>query len=614
MGNVPAKEGRSRANTYLSGSSQLSSSEVAGYLNRAAVRRNTINTPSSVFSHTPLADLKRAKRQEEKDRQRELHYMNLIVRYAENVDGGYLAPFGTYKSNLDYNTEVVRGLIIDRRLSPFYTPLQDFDESWTEEELLIILSQLPLHSIETAYSEDEEEDDVDNHKIHKSSNYYKRQEQKAKLKSLIERVKELQKDEENRFVEEKAKLKKLTAHAMSTGNSGTANTSYFGINNSINTTNTKNTGKSKTSAGNTPNASFDATNANSVSTTNTGATSSNFSSSIANSTAGISTTSNIDNLTSTSATINPIAVYANIATGTNTITPPGSPLKPSKIANDSISLEIPSRDLLLKLYRKATECPICFLYYPKYLNVSRCCLQPICTECFVQIKRLDPHPPHDDSSNQPGSEELPHTLISEAASCPYCALPDFGVTYDPPRLISTGINGAIKAGQYTDPYRAIPEDIEVTSSPDETPRIPIDEMRVMQKGANANGRRRASLAANAPGVIHVDAIRPDWEHKLTSARNKLARKAATASAIHASNLILNDDEDDVPTSSSGGRRRFSAPTNDPNSRRRPSANGTSNHLRTVEERMIEEALRLSIIDEEERKKKVEVEQIKKNRK
>lgn len=206
MGNVPAKEGRSRANTYLSGSSQLSSSEVAGYLNRAAVRRNTINTPSSVFSHTPLADLKRAKRQEEKDRQRELHYMNLIVRYAENVDGGYLAPFGTYKSNLDYNTEVVRGLIIDRRLSPFYTPLQDFDESWTEEELLIILSQLPLHSIETAYSEDEEEDDVDNHKIHKSSNYYKRQEQKAKLKSLIERVKELQKDEENRFVEEKAKL------------------------------------------------------------------------------------------------------------------------------------------------------------------------------------------------------------------------------------------------------------------------------------------------------------------------------------------------------------------------------------------------------------------------
>ena len=40
------------------------------------------------------------------------------------------------------------------------------------------------------------------------------------------------------------------------------------------------------------------------------------------------------------------------------------------------------------------------LYYPKHLNISRCCLQPICSECFVQIKRLDPHPPHDDQSNQ----------------------------------------------------------------------------------------------------------------------------------------------------------------------------------------------------------------------
>ena len=54
--------------------------------------------------------------------------------------------------------------------------------------------------------DDEEEDDIDNHKIHKSANYYKRQEEKAKLKSLINKVKELQKDEEQKYFDEKQKL------------------------------------------------------------------------------------------------------------------------------------------------------------------------------------------------------------------------------------------------------------------------------------------------------------------------------------------------------------------------------------------------------------------------
>ncbi|KAL3899537.1 MAG: hypothetical protein SGCHY_001971 [Lobulomycetales sp.] len=58
------------------------------------------------------------------------------------------------------------------------------------------------------------------------------------------------------------------------------------------------------------------------------------------------------------------------------------------------------------------ECPICFLYYPSNINYTRCCEQPICSECFVQVKRslenLDP------------------------CSCPYCVESDFGVVYTPP--------------------------------------------------------------------------------------------------------------------------------------------------------------------------------------
>lgn len=379
------------------------------------------NTTSSAYGALSLAEFKKIKRQEEKDRVREAHYTNLIVRHNENVDGGFLAPYGTYKSNLDYHTDVVRGLIIARRLSPFYTPLQDFDEDWSDEELLILLRQLTLHTIESAYVDEEEEDDIDNHKIHKSANYYRRQELKTRLKMLIEKVKEEQKEEENKFLE--AKMAK--------------------------------------------------------------------------------------------------------------------------------SLDVSSLALLLRLYRNALECPICFVFYPQNLNMSRCCVQPICTECFVQIKRLDPHPAHGDEEPDP---KEPHSLISEPANCPYCALPEFGVTYDAPKDLGTGIGG-IKPGLYGQG------------------NLQVDKPTV------ATHTRRKSHAANSLDVILVDEIRPDWEQKLIAARSKLARKAATASAIHASNLL-------IP--------------------------GENNRQRSFEDRLIEEAMRLSILDEEERKRKEAEEKKKKD--
>ena len=66
-------------------------------------------------------------------------------------------------------------------------------------------------------------------------------------------------------------------------------------------------------------------------------------------------------------------------------------------------------------YQGATECPICFLYYPPNTNTSRCCEQPLCTECFVQMKRAEATITH---------------LESEPAACPFCMEPDFGVIYE----------------------------------------------------------------------------------------------------------------------------------------------------------------------------------------
>lgn len=425
MGNVPAKEGRSRSSTFSGTGTEV--------ITRSA-RRNT----------TSSADVKKLlKKLEEKDRLREKHWRDLVVRLHENVDGGYLAPYGTYKSNLDFDTEVVRRLVVNRLLAPFYTPLNDFDPTWTTEELLVILSQLPLHSIEDAYSDAElEEDDVDNHKIHKSNNYYRRQEQKRKLKHLMETAKQAQKEEDAALLHQKMLLKQ----------------------------------------------------------------------------------------------------------------------------GGQVSSSLPSKDLLLRLYSDALECPICFLYYPSNLNISRCCLQPICTECFVQIKRLDPHPPHDDALNQPNGDSLPHTLISEPAHCPYCAMANFGVIYDPLSDLRTGINGKCSPGEYR-----MPEHSDAKSDVQSVKKRP----------------RRKSMAATDAGIVTVDTIRPDWEQKLISAKNKLARKAAAASAIHASNLIINGN--DSQTSSQQSRVRL-----------RNSGGQTYN---TIEERMIEEALRLSLLDEEERRRK-----------
>jgi hypothetical protein len=70
-------------------------------------------------------------------------------------------------------------------------------------------------------------------------------------------------------------------------------------------------------------------------------------------------------------------------------------------------------------------------YYPPNINYSRCCEQPICTECFVQIKRAEPTPQH---------------LESEPAACPYCVQEDFGVVYTPPKWrTGIGSEGGVSA-------------------------------------------------------------------------------------------------------------------------------------------------------------------------
>ena len=275
------------------------------------------------------------------------------------------------------------------------------------------------------------------------------------------------------------------------------------------------------------------------------------------------------------------------------------------------------------LYKDATECPICFLSYPPYLNRTRCCDQPICSECFVQIKRADPHLPehHPDGQARDPNEGLspedpPEMLISEPAACPYCQQPEFGVTYEPPPFR----RGLAYSASTSNLGSATPMSSSQSSLHSPLPNSPAQP-----------GRRRAhSLSANAPNVITTDRVRPDWATKLASARAHQARRAAAATALHTAAFLVGGDNEQRSILRPGrfSRRNTgrdqgsgSAPADTRNDRSSDAAGASAepgeetaqrqpgrarrSRVDELEEMMFMEAVRLSLASEEDRKRKEE---------
>lgn len=286
------------------------------------------------------------------------------------------------------------------------------------------------------------------------------------------------------------------------------------------------------------------------------------------------------------------------------------------------------------LYKDASECPICFLYYPPYLNTTRCCEQPICSECFVQIKRPDPHPPEHEQPdpNAPPVSEAEREaqgeglLVSEIATCPYCKTPDFGITYTPPPF-----RRGLTYGTGSQPY-------QVMSAMSSQTSISSGNL------SPAPGRRRGtSLSANAPEVITTDKIRPDWANKLAAARAHAARRSAAATALHTAAYLMNGQGAEPRAFAGFGRRgMLRRPTleggeNGPSSnlsalamlaerhaaRQQETTPGEArasaflppprasssrrSRMDDLEDMMMMEAIRLSLASEEERRKKEEKE-------
>ncbi|KAI9850773.1 MAG: SNF1-interacting protein [Thelocarpon superellum] len=344
--------------------------------------------------------------------------------------------------------------------------------------------------------------------------------------------------------------------------------------------------------------------------------------------------------------------------------PPSSPFRPrSKTAATLTSLsknhapgdmtpyEVPlppgplveGRPIEVVLYKDAAECPICFLYYPPHLNRTRCCDQPICSECFVQIKRPDPHPPEhiDPTSPSSGADQergaAPDgTLVSEPAGCPFCVQPEFGITYEPPTF-RRGLT-------YGSPPHAQPLSRTASGLSESSSRSSASGNAVGTGGTSSLGaparRRTTSLSVNDASVVTTDKIRPDWMQKLASAKAQAARRAAAATALHTAAYLMGNGNGSesrgfgtfgrrhrsMPRSTSGdGSHGTGVPVNATNMsalvsladrqsglpRRgesqgeRAPAESSSRRARMddLEEMMMMEAIRLSLASEEERKKK-----------
>ncbi|KAF8610851.1 hypothetical protein BDV93DRAFT_601804 [Ceratobasidium sp. AG-I] len=232
-----------------------------------------------------------------------------------------------------------------------------------------------------------------------------------------------------------------------------------------------------------------------------------------------------------------------------------------------------------EVYHGATECPICFMYYPPNINRSRCCDQAICTECFVQIKRSEPTTTH---------------IVSEPAACPYCVQENFGVTYEPPSwragLLFTGSSSSHR-----------PELSRLGGSA-------LSGTSADSQGHLTSERaRRKSVPYQAGEVVTIDLIRPDWEAKLEAVRAAVTRRANRRIVMRqvGDRLIPVGITSGrvVPVNLAGGEAD-AAGGSGRRSRRQRNAAGGSEELpmgmtgHDLEELMMMEAMRLSLLEHE----------------
>lgn len=509
--------------------------------------RSSSNTASSAVPERRETKQEREARKLEKERVARLKERERSIK-EEHVDGGYLVTMGVYTGTEDFNKPIVRQLMIERRIAPFWRGLDDFKEEWTEHQLVAAGRGLPIPAA----------DEIPQEEL---------------TRPLPESTHASSQNIQNLMVPISGR-----SHSAASENSATTSPSHTGF--------------------------------------------------------GLSSPTTATSPTHSSSPFRPrsktLASLTTSSKNTSTEMVPREIQLPKDPFVNRQAIEV-------FLYKDSTECPICFIYYPPYLNTTRCCGQPICSECFVQIKRPDPHPPeheHNDPSNPAPptpQDTAPESLVSEPATCPYCQQAEFGVTYDNPPF-RRGLAYANSNGiDSFSPAMSSSSSLNSTNNP--------------TAGAHTHKRRLTSLSANSTNVITTDKIRPDWALKLANARNHLARRSAAATALHTAAYLIGNGSTDTRSFGFSGRNRFGrhrgeasspgqsgtatpSPTAmEPQSRavseqiaqmRREAAENGGQRRRSrmddLEDMMMMEAIRLSLAAEEERKRRTEKEAAKEAKK
>ncbi|KAI1319367.1 SNF1-interacting protein [Mortierella claussenii] len=232
-----------------------------------------------------------------------------------------------------------------------------------------------------------------------------------------------------------------------------------------------------------------------------------------------------------------------------------------------------------RLYQGAIECPICFLYYPRNINRTRCCDKPMCTECFVQLKRLESAP-------------------TESPACPYCVEPHFGVIYSPALLPSSLLSSPVAISSSSPSAGTTVlggTSMSVSSSSNSIERSPESP------SPTSPSARRRSTSHKSPEVVTADELRPDWNRRILAAvqRQPGSRRASTSSSVSNATFALGRRLAVGRQAGSGSNSRRSN-----SSAAAADYNGYLTAMRNMgtdlEELMIMEAMRQSLQDEHDR--------------
>lgn len=556
MGNAATKE-RLHASSESSALHPLSpeeSSRRSSLISNGRSSRRTRN--NSVPSSSPGSTNSTRKSKGKGKNRNEEEVQNLVLDLSEMVDGGYLQPQGVYTGPQDFTYKVVRELIIERKLAPFYKGLSDYNSDWTDRQLLAAVRGLPLPvdrpessvaspvpELEPIFQQDPEVPTVTNELNGLRITGIDIAAPRKPAMASVFGENSMWGGEGSSPASSNSAIGPEMAPS-SAPSSAPALTKINSFASTVTFPDVVGPTSSSPPLSSSPAIPFPSIDRplNNVSESPTIHVKTAHTPKESTSTLGKSSSNVAINTSSSFGSLPPSQLQVQYSRNrANT----SSRYGPSSLPN-----RVPQEILL---YRDAMECPICFLFYPKLINLTRCCAQPICTECFVQIKRPDPHPPHEEQQDPNAPPEVvPEKLISEAACCPYCMVPELGVTFVPPPY-RTGIGANAKRHNSLSPLAlfnssAISLSSKNSASHIGTPMLHSDDsVAVLSESSssvslvNQETKRRGSLPASAPEVVTTDQIRPDWNLKLATARARAARRAAAATALHASAFLSTTD-------------------------------------------------------------------------